>query len=138
MSFISALQELFESHKNLENAAPMAAYMKYKFPFLGLKSAQRKSLLKKAINTNKDELQHNVTTIAKALFKNAEREYHYCAMELFTRFMKGHYIPSDLETIRFLICTHSHWDTVDFIAKHCLGRFLYELQELTRPTEKKD
>ncbi|WP_411895598.1 DNA alkylation repair protein [Winogradskyella sp. A2] len=130
MSFVAQLISSFENHRNEANAIPMRAYMKHKFAFFGIKSMLRKSLLREVVNANKGEVKSNLTEISKTLFKKPERELHYCAMEIYARFKKRHYIKSDIMFIEFLITENSHWDTVDFIAKHILGQFLMELPEM--------
>jgi 3-methyladenine DNA glycosylase AlkD len=134
MSFAQELTTLFEANRSLENALPMQAYMKHLFPFLGIKSPLRKTLLREAINSHKDELKANVSDITRALYHKKEREYHYVAMDIYARFKKRHYVAKDLDDIEYLITSHSHWDTVDFIAKHILGQFLMECSELRDKT----
>lgn len=126
MSFITELQAQLVKHRNAANAEPMSNYMKNKFPFLGIKATARKSILRDVINQNKSEVKTQVTDLTKTLYSFKEREYHYCAIELYARFKRKTYQPSDQECIRYLLTTHSHWDTVDFIAKHILGQFLWE------------
>lgn len=126
MSFIDQLTTTFETHRNAANAIPMQAYMKHQFLFLGLKSPLRKSLLTATVNAHKDELKTDITAITKALYSKKEREYHYVAIELYARFKKRQYVEKDLWVIAYLITTHSHWDSVDYIAKHILGQFLLE------------
>lgn len=128
MSFIETLSKQLEAHRSPNNAEPMSKYLKYKFPFLGIKSVLRKSILRKAISAHKNEVEYQPAQLAKSLYRKHEREYHYCAMELYARFKKKHYHESDIDDITYLMLTHSHWDTVDFIAKHILGQFLMEHQ----------
>lgn len=132
MKLVKALQLEFNSHKNASNAAYMEAYMKHLFSFLGIKATIRKTILKNVINTHKTEESHKAEEIALALYNFPEREYQYCAMELYARFKKKQYQENDIELIKHLIISKSHWDTVDFIAKHILGQFLNELPHLTQ------
>jgi 3-methyladenine DNA glycosylase AlkD len=126
MTFINDLSARLRQAENSTNSEPMEAYMKHKFPFLGIKSPERKQLLRTAINTHKAALNRESSSIAKLLYSEAEREFHYCAIEIYARFRKKRYELADIEDLKFLITTHSHWDTVDFIAKHILGQFLTE------------
>lgn len=134
MDFLEELKTQLQSVANPDNARPMKAYMKHKFQFLGIKSPDRKLILKPVVNAHKTELQNNISSITKALYKLTEREFHYCAMEVYCRFKKRHYQVSDIDTISFLITTHSHWDSVDFIAKHIYGQYLLEHPKETLPT----
>lgn len=130
MAFIKDLSDKLKANSIPDNAQPMSSYMQDKFPFFGIKATLRKSILRDAINSNKDEVKSNTSTLTKALYDKDEREFHYCAMELYARFKKKQYLEADLEVITYLIITHSHWDSVDFIAKHILGQFLMEQPQL--------
>ena len=124
MDFVTDLQETFKKHLNTNNKLAMEAYMKHKFEFFGIKSPDRKHLLKDVINQHKEEVANNCRTLAKKLYKLPQREFHYCAMEIVDTFLKKNYLSEDIELIEILITKHSHWDTVDFIAKHILGNYL--------------
>lgn len=124
MDFIEQLQQVFKAHSNLENKLAMEAYMKHKFEFYGIKSPDRKGLLKAILNQHKEEVSQHCRTLVKKLYKLPEREFHYCAMELMGKFLKKHYLLEDIKLIEHLLITHSHWDSVDFIAKHILGNYL--------------
>lgn len=137
MVFIINLKKTFKSNASEANREPMKAYMKNKFEFLGIKSALRKQLLKEVINRHKDEVLQNTRKIIKELYICRQREFHYCAMEIMAKFLNKKYIPNNIELIENLISMNSHWDTVDFIAKHILGKYLIQFPELTEKTIKK-
>lgn len=124
MDFINNLIKVFLEHSSVQNKLPMQAYMKDKFEFLGIKSPVRKSLLKNVINKHKEEVKTNCRMIALQLYDLPEREFHYCAMEIIAKFLKNQYEIVDNILIEKMIRTHSHWDTVDFIAKNILGNYL--------------
>lgn len=124
MEFVKNLIKVFQKHSNVENKLPMQAYMKHKFEFLGIKSPDRKLLLKDVLNAHKEEVKENSRLFASELYDLPQREYHYCAMEITDKFLKNRYNINDITLIKKLICTHSHWDTVDFIAKNILGNYL--------------
>ncbi len=131
MSFITDLQQAFIKHSNKENKAYMEAYLKNKFTMYGLKTAVRRQLFKEILNQNKDEVVNNCRDIVYQPYKLPQREFHYCAMEITDRFLKKTYLSEDIKLIEHLIVTHSHWDTVDFIAKHILGNYLLIHQDKT-------
>ncbi len=124
MDLVNKLIVILREHANLENKAPMEAYMKHKFKFLGIKSPERKILLKQFITDNLPELSLKFRDLIKKLFGLPEREFHYCAMEIMDKFLKNKYDIKDFDLIKRLICNNSHWDSVDFIAKHILGNYL--------------
>ena len=124
MEFITALQESFIKHSSSENKLPMEAYMKHKFEFYGIKSPDRKTILKEVIRNHTEEVSQYCRIIIKKLYELPQREFHYCAMEIMDKFLKNKYLQTDIKLIKYLIKTHSHWDSVDFIAKHILGNYL--------------
>ena len=133
MEFITALQESFKKHSISENKLPMEAYMKHKFEFYGIKSPDRKTILKEVIRNHKEEVSQYCRIIVKKLYELPHREFHYCAMEIMDQFLKKNYLKEDINLIDYLLTNHSHWDSVDFIAKHILGNYL-----LTHPNRTKE
>lgn len=129
MDFISDLTNKLEAQRSEDNALQMHEYMKRQFLFLGVKAPIRKQILKEVIGNHKDEISKSVREIAESLYSKTEREYHYCAIELVAKFLKKRYKEEDIDYITALIYTHSHWDTVDFIAKHILGYYLLQFSE---------
>ena len=103
----------------------MKIYMRNRYSFFGVKAPERKAILKEIINTYKPQLDRLIVIqIVKELYKQPERELHYCAVELTTRFLKKKFYKEDIAFIKHLIITHSWWDTVDMISKHHLGSYL--------------
>jgi mutator protein MutT len=101
----------FRDNADAETAAPMAAYMRNMFPFLGIKTPRRKALEKpflKAASKNGDidwELVYDCWT-------QPEREFQYLA-EDYLGVKKERLVSADLEHIKRLALTKSWWDTVD-------------------------
>lgn len=124
MNFIAALQNSFIKHSSPDNKLAMEAYMKYKFKFYGIKSPDRKAILRGLVLIHKDAVLENCRSIVKKLYRLPQREFHYCAMEIMDKFLKKSYLQDDIILIEHLLVTHSHWDSVDFIAKHILGNYL--------------
>ena len=48
MNFITELETEFKAKQNAKNALPMAKYMKDLFPFFGIKTDERRAILRKA------------------------------------------------------------------------------------------
>jgi len=132
MELVNKLLILLKEHANAQNKPPMEAYMKHKFEFLGIKSPERKTLLKQFINENKSNINSECRVIVKKLYELPEREFHYCAMEIMDKFLRNKYSTEDIDLIENMICKHSHWDSVDFIAKHILGNYLICYQDKTK------
>ncbi|MFV8323757.1 DNA alkylation repair protein [Flavobacterium sp. LB3P21] len=126
MNFILALENAFEVNQNPENAFAMAKYMKNNFPFFGIKTEERRCIFKEIWKENKPEVSANVRGIALDLYSKPEREFHYCAIEILIKELKGNYKKQDIQLIEKLILNNSWWDSVDTIAKYILGEYLLE------------
>ena len=125
------LQEIRAAYTNAANpanAAPMAAYVKNVSPFFGIRSAGRKvmenAIFKATHHLDFDE----VVQIAETLRAAPERELHYLAMDwLYHRRKK--WTAQTISVIELLLTTKPWWDTVDFLASHCLGEWSLRFPE---------
>jgi 3-methyladenine DNA glycosylase AlkD len=131
MSFITDLENAFQENSNAENAFAMAKYMRNKFVFFGIKTPERRALFKAIYDDDKIEVTANARALAVLLFKKEHREFHYCAIEILIKELKGKYLLEDVELIKKLITTHSWWDSVDTISKNILGEYLLEFPDST-------
>lgn len=131
MSFTNELEKAFNKNSNAENADAMSKYMRTIFPFFGIKTVERRQILKKLWKANQQEVSQNAREIALELFQKQQREFHYCAVEILIQELKGKYIKEDLQLIEKLIITNSWWDSVDFLAKYLLGNYLLQFPEET-------
>jgi 3-methyladenine DNA glycosylase AlkD len=129
MNFLNTLTNLYTSNRNEDFALQMHNYMKCKFNFFGIKATERRILLKTAIDEHKKEVARNYKQIAKDLFQLEEREFHMCAIEIIEKYSRKHYDQEDISLINYLIVNNSWWDTVDFIAKQILGKYLIQYPE---------
>ena len=126
MNFIPALENAFKQNENPENAFAMAKYMKNNFPFFGIKTEERRRIFKEIWKENKEEVSAKAREIALELYSNPQREFHYCAIEILIKELKGNYKKEDIQLIEKLITNNSWWDSVDTIAKYILGEYLLE------------
>jgi 3-methyladenine DNA glycosylase AlkD len=131
MSFSNELEKAFNENSNTENAVAMSKYMRTIFPFFGIKTAERRQILKKLWKTNQQEVSQNSRQIALELFQKQQREFHYCAVEILIQELNRKYIKEDIQLIEKLIITNSWWDSVDFLAKYLLGNYLLQFPEET-------
>lgn len=92
-------------------------------PFHGIKTPQRRALLKEHIARHGpvplDELPH----IARSAFACREREMHQVAVDLLMANARK-LGPEHLPLLEELITTKSWWDTVDALAVHVVGVIL--------------
>jgi 3-methyladenine DNA glycosylase AlkD len=97
----------------------MRKYMRDRFPFLGIKSPERRAL-QRAAAIAKPPASGALLALAQRLWSLEEREYQYAACDLLSRHIKlcG---ADDLPALRTLIVTKSWWDTVDALAADCVG-----------------
>jgi 3-methyladenine DNA glycosylase AlkD len=120
MSFNVELERAFNENSNTENAVAMSKYMRTIFPFFGIKTVERRQILKKIWKENQREVSLKARQIALELFQKQQREFHYCAVEILIQELNQKYIKEDIQLIEELIITNSWWDSVDFLAKYLL------------------
>lgn len=130
MTFITELENTFAASSNAENALAMAKYMKDLFPFYGIKTDERRAILKSVCKKHQADIDSNARTIAWELFLKKERELQYCGIEIIIKSLKNNYIIEDIVWIEKLLITNSWWDSVDTISKYILGSYLEQF-----PTE---
>lgn len=117
---IEQVKGYMEPHRNEENAIPMTKYMRNHFPFLGIKTPERRLLFKKMTTEMELPLPEKMQKEVWALFQLEEREYHYIAIELLAKY-KQQITVNDLAFCNRLIETKSWWDSVDSIAPKIVG-----------------
>ncbi len=94
-------------------AVPMRAYMRDRFPFLGIQTPVRRAALRPLLRVDFD--QKALLTAATLLYDLPEREYRYAAGDLLAR----HVGRLDLDAVAPLLALaqrDSWWDTVDGLA----------------------
>ena len=135
-SYIKPLVELFRWNTNAANAKPMAKYMKNLFSYLGIKTPQRRELLKQFYQEyGKPEISE-LKQISRELWELPEREFQYCAVGMLQLY-KNKVEASFIELYEQLITTKSWWDTVDGIASNLVGSLFKKYPEMIEPhTEK--
>ncbi len=133
-AFVENLQETLERQRNPAKAAPMAAYMKNKFLFLGLPRTELQTLVKPLLK----EVKPFVTTTflhesVRLLWKLPEREYQYVAISLLYEYT-AQTSTKTLALIEKLVTQKSWWDTVDSLAS-LVGRLVWQYPEWTQKLE---
>jgi 3-methyladenine DNA glycosylase AlkD len=125
---LESLMVLFRSHANLENALPMATYMKNQFQFLGLKKPERTKLQRDLIQRVKRDRGLDCGVIP-ILWDAPEREFQYLALDLLC-VVEPQMEAEALPLLRALIVEKSWWDTVDLIASKLIGPLSLRYPEL--------
>jgi 3-methyladenine DNA glycosylase AlkD len=133
-AYAQALRRFFAAHSNPDEAAAMAAYMKNKFVFFGIKAIPRRALSNEFIRTH--GLPESPEDTVREIWQLPERELHYFAMELCGKLAKKA-PPERLGLYEDLILSNSWWDSVDYISPHLCGTHLLLYPILRKQTLKK-
>ena len=111
------------------NVAPMTAYMKNRFRFLGVRSPElrqaAKPILVAAADVDGDEL----IGFVHRCWQQPEREFRYVGANLTRKHVKK-LDPSHLPAVEHFIVTDSWWDTVDSLAAWTVGPMVTGYPEL--------
>jgi 3-methyladenine DNA glycosylase AlkD len=102
--------EVFRAAGDPERAVRMSAYMRDRFPFLGIPAPERKRLSRPFL---KDVGRTSVDwSLILECWGQPEREFQYLALDLLDR-AKGSLSPDDIDKLRGIAVTKSWWDTID-------------------------
>ncbi len=96
-------------------AAPMRAYMKDKFPFLGAPTTERRLAILKPLRAAAGSSPDDLMAMARGLWDLPEREYQHAAIDLLARHHKALTI-AQLDDLLALAREKSWWDSVDGLA----------------------
>lgn len=111
--FLAKLKPQLTALRNRTAAIGAQSYMKDIAPFLGVKTPERRSLVKKIAREFNLPTSDELAQTARGLWKLEEREFHYAAFDLIQihidvankKFLEDH--------VEYLITHKSWWDTVD-------------------------
>jgi 3-methyladenine DNA glycosylase AlkD len=133
MEAIETLFILFEAHRNAENAESMEKYMRNLFPFLGIKTPERRVLVRQFFNETGILKEPFNKELVLELWEKNEREYQYTALDYIEKSLKK-LTKDDLPFFEKLITTKSWWDTVDMIAPKAVGEIASKSPEVIEET----
>ncbi|WP_240371338.1 DNA alkylation repair protein [Anoxybacteroides rupiense] len=114
------LAQWLRAHRHEANAGPMKQYMRNQFEFLGIKTPERRALLKEFLAQHGLPPRTELADIVSKLWEWPERELQYCALALLEK-EKRSLSKMDLEFIEKLITNKPWWDTVDMLAANIVG-----------------
>lgn len=110
--YINTLEEKMVAAANPENAAPMQQYMRNQFRFLGIKTPERRQLVREFVQENGLPDVDNLEICVDMLWKMPAREFQYVAMELLAKQAKK--LPEDaIIWLERWVTNRSWWDSVD-------------------------
>ena len=121
--------ETFYKAANKENAAPMEAYMRNRFAFLGIKTPERRALAKPFLKERKKDETVDWAFVWKC-YSLPEREFQYLAMAYLDVVQKK-LTSKDAGQLEKLITTKPWWDTVDSIDAY-VGELILQYPELKK------
>lgn len=113
--------------RNEETAIKMAAYMRNKFPFLGVRPPERRAVCREFYRQAK----HGKIVdwdFLNDCWENEYREMQYVAVGYLTA-MQEFLTPGDVDRIRHLAQSKSWWDTIDGLDK-IVGAIALEYPEV--------
>jgi len=122
----------FYENRNDEHAEGMTKYMKYKFPFLGIKRPERSKLQREVIKQYKKSSEIDWDFINK-LWSLPEREFQYFAIDILIA-CDSKLKSDDLVKVKNLIIQKSWWDTVDLLASKVTGAIANSTPEVIANT----
>ncbi len=125
------IAERFEAARDPAAAAPMAAYMRDQFTFLGISTKPREALLRDATAGLAKPTEADLVDARRpyALWAREEREHQYAALWVLRRNLET-LGPDFVPTARVAITTRSWWDTVDTLAQHVVGSIVHRHRDL--------
>jgi 3-methyladenine DNA glycosylase AlkD len=118
--YLQPLLERLEASANPAEAVPMARYMRDQFPFYGIKTPQRRLLVREFLAEQGLPTPDLLEPVVLALWQRPQRECQYTAVGLLERGSKQLATPV-VDLLERLIVTKSWWDTVDSLAGGLAG-----------------
>lgn len=118
---VKIIRARFTPLANAANAKAMAAYMKTDMPFFGIKTPERRAIVKQALKEHPIKLGSGYVAAIEALWHEPQREMKYAAIQVARS--KIEFISfTSLPLYRRLIVEGAWWDFVDEVADHLVGR----------------
>ncbi|MEN2464447.1 DNA alkylation repair protein [Ornithinibacillus sp. FSL M8-0202] len=118
-----------ERNRNHENAYQMEKYMKNRFPFLGIKTPERRNISNRFFKQTGITKEPFNVKFVQALWEQKEREYQNIALD-YIETMLPKLGKEHLELLEKLLTTKSWWDTVDMLAQKPIGKIALESPEV--------
>jgi 3-methyladenine DNA glycosylase AlkD len=112
--------KVFSENADSGQSKPMSAYMRNQFPFLGIKSQDRRQLQKEIAEETGYAKEPFCEEFVRFLWGLPEREYQYFAVDYLISRSKT-LARDHIGLVRELITQKSWWDTVDALASNVVG-----------------
>ena len=115
-----AIVEVFSAHRDPARAEGMSAYMKHRFPFLGISSPERRRLVKIALAGLSRPTEDDLLEFAQGCWERPEREYQYAAIDQLRKAAKR-LSEEFLNELPWMIVTKPWWDSCDPLSGTVVG-----------------
>ena len=123
-----AIVKEFSAHRDPSRAEGMSAYMKNRFPFLGVSSPVRRQLARAALSGLPRPDHRDLADFARLCWERPEREYQYAAIDQLRKATKR--LPVGfLEELRWMIVTKPWWDSCDPLSGTVVGGIVRRFPE---------
>ena len=126
--------EVFSAHRDPSRAEGMSAYMKNRFPFLGISSPDRRRLAQMALAGLARPTQEDLLEFSRACWRRPEREYQYAAIDQLRRATKR-LSKGFLTELRWMIVTKPWWDSCDPLSGTVVGGIVRRYPEAASTME---
>ena len=134
--YIIPLSEAFIANANEENAFFMKKYMKGQYDYFGIKSPERREIMRDFLKMHGLPNTQDIKKIAKEFWQLPQREYQYVILEVLGKMAKKAE-KERIDLYEYLIVNKSWWDTIDYSASNLVGVHFQKFPELIQPyTEK--
>jgi len=124
--------KIFYENRDDYEAEKMSAYMKNKFPFLGIKKPHRSKLQREFKKQWKKNKKIDWNFIFR-LWDLPEREFQYLAVDLIIS-LGNELEKTDINKVEQLVTNKSWWDTVDLLSSNIIGILCERYPELKENT----
>jgi len=119
----------FEESADKQRALQQKAYMRNQFEFYGISSPERALIYRSIFALHNPVNQSIIEEVIPELWSLQQRECKYFAIELAKRHIRQ-MDSAFVNTIEYMICQKSWWDTVDLIATNLVGKLFQKFPEL--------
>lgn len=121
--FVAALRQRFAASASPKDARAMKAYLRDQFDFFGVKSPERRRLVRDFLSEAALPELPALKSVVSLMWREPEREMQHTAMEIL-QLRIDELTLEDLPLLRQMITHKSWWDTVDFISYKLVGQLL--------------
>lgn len=117
---IDELRVALEAEANPDQVEQMAAYMKHRFDFLGVKAPAVRLASKPTLAAGRDADVDELVRFVDHCWEQPEREFQYVGCQMLRKWV-AKLEPRHVEDLERFITTKSWWDSVDSLAAWSVG-----------------